>query len=222
MREATSVENSRPSYKTQAVSARMFSRFSGEDIADEYLLGVIEVARWATSRWDLQTCRWIIVRSESAKHYLEAAVHLPVPLGSAPVIMICLADTLAWKSAAQRLQEMIADRRVTEEESREALKRLGEYYTSSPEGARRGALASAFAAVQQILEGAAQCSLSAYWVTEFNEAKLKAHFHIPEHFLVAALIPIGYREETPNAPVAELPPIRIYKEKFGEPFHQTS
>jgi nitroreductase len=65
--------------------------------------------------------------------------------------------------------------------------------------------------------GAAESSLLAYWVTGFDEARIKTHFHIPDHFLVAALLPIGYREEAQPAGSSKLP-LRafIYKEKFGE------
>ncbi len=195
----------------------MFPRFSQQDIADECLGGLIETARLAPSEWNLQTWRWIVVRGDAARKYLEAATYIKVPLSSAPVILICLADTLAWKSAPQYLQEMITSRNITEEEGREALRRLREYYSSSPEIAKRTALANAFVAVHQILLGAAESSLSAYWVTEFDEAKIKNHFHIPDHFLVAALLPIGYREETQTPAVSKLPlDAFIYREKFGE------
>jgi len=71
--------------------------------------------------------------------------------------------------------------------------------------------------VHQILLGAAECRLSAYWVTEFDEVKIKTHFHIPDPFLVAALLPLGYGEEA-LAPAASNLPLRtlIYNEKFGE------
>jgi hypothetical protein len=42
-------------------------------------------------------------------------------------------------------------------------------------------------------------------VTEFDEAKIKTHFHIPDHFLVAALLPIGYGEETLAPAVSKAP-----------------
>src|SRR5208337_3594092 len=98
-----------------------------------------------------------------------------------------------------------------------ALRQLREYYSASPEIAKRTALANAFVALHQILLGAAECGLSAYWVTEFDEATIKTHFHIPDHFLVAALLPMGHRQETQAPAVSKLPSCTfIYKEKFGE------
>jgi nitroreductase len=217
MRENATTENARSHKKAPLGVGPMFPRFGQQDIADDCLGHLIETSRLAPSEWNLQTWRWIVVRGDAAKKYLEAATYIKVPLSSAPVILICLADTLAWKSAPQYLQEMIASRKITEEEGREALRRLREYYSSSPDIAKRTALANAFVAVHQILLGAAESSLSAYWVTEFDEAKIKTHFHIPDHFLVAALLPIGYREEAQPPAVSKLPLCTfIYREKFGE------
>ena len=217
MRENTGADGHRSHKRAPLGVGPMFPRFSGQDIADECLGRVMELAHPAPSEWNLQTWRWIVVRNDAARKYLEAATSVQVPLSSAPVILICLADTLAWKSAPQYLQEMIASRKITEEEGHEALRRLREYYSSSPDVAKRTALANAFVAVHQILLGAAECRLSAYWVTEFDEARIKTHFHIPDNFLVAALIPIGYREDTPATTVAKVP-LRtfIYREKFGQ------
>lgn len=223
MHEYAGADNVRAQKKAQLDVGPIFPRFSEQDIGNDCLGRLIEVARLAPSEWNLQTWRWIVVRSEAAKKHLEAATYIKAPLSSAPVILICLADTLAWKSAPQHLQEMIASRKITEEEGREALRRLREYYSSSPDIAKRTALANAFVAVHQILLGAAESSLSAYWVTEFDETKIKTHFHVPDHFLVAALLPIGYHEQTQAPAAGKFPsPTLIYKEKFGETLGPTS
>ncbi len=223
MRENASADNSRSHKKAPLGVGPMFPRFSERGITDDCLGRLIEVARLAPSEWNLQTWRWIVVRGDAAKKYLEAATYIKVPLTSAPVILICLADTLAWKSAPQYLQELIASQKITEEEGHEALRRVREYYSSSPQVAKRTALANAYVAVHQILLGAAECNLSACWVTEYDEAKIKTHFHVPDHFLVAALLPIGYCEEAQPVGVSKLPMREyIYKEKFGETLSPTS
>jgi nitroreductase len=217
MSEITSTDNARAHKKSPLGVGPLFPRFSERDIADDCLQHVMDVARHAPSEWSLQTWRWIVVRGNAAKKYLEAATYIKSPLSSAPVILICLADTMAWKSAPQYLQEMIACRKITEEDGREALRRLREYYSSSPDVAKRTAMANALVAVHHILLGAAEGGLSAHWVTEFDEAKIKTHFHIPDNFLVAAMIPMGYRQEAQPVPASKLlQTTYIYKEKFGE------
>ena len=84
----------------------------------------INVACQAGTEGNLQPTRWIVVRSEAAKRHLEAAISIEVPLTSAPVILICLADALAWKLAPQRLQEMVATGKITEEKGREVLRQV--------------------------------------------------------------------------------------------------
>jgi nitroreductase len=200
-----------------------FAHFAPRDISDSCLGHVLEIARLSPSEWNFQTWRWIVVRSEGGKQQLEAATLIKVPVGSAPVVLICMTDTLAWKTAPERLRDMVANHKMTEEEANELLRRIGESYSLSPEIARRAALASSFVALHQVLLAASDCGLSANWVTEFNEQKIKMDFHIPDSFLVAALLPLGYREETQTSPVpvSKAPLLSlVYKEKFGEKFEK--
>lgn len=197
-----------------------FTKFTSEDVSEQCLEHVLELGRLAPSEWNFQPWRWVIVRSGAGKRHLQASTYLNVPWTSAPVVFICLADTLAWKTAPQRLQEMVANKRMTEEEARDILGKIREHYSASPEIAKRAALANAFVAMHQILEAAADCDLSAYWVTEFDEQKIKTYFHIPDQFLVAALLAMGHREKT-LSPVPKLPiQSLVYGEKFGEAFKE--
>ncbi|MGD1103763.1 MAG: nitroreductase family protein [Terriglobia bacterium] len=94
MRENASADNPCSHKKAPLGVGPMFPSFSEQGVADDCLGRVIEVARLAPSEWNLQTWRWIVVRGDAAKKYLEAASYIKVPLSSAPVILICLADTL--------------------------------------------------------------------------------------------------------------------------------
>jgi nitroreductase len=195
----------------------IFPRFIEKEVADDCLNHLVDVPSPAASEWNLQTWRWIVVRDAAARKYLEAATYIKAPLSSAPVILICLADTLAWKAAPQFVKKMIDERKISEQEGREALQRVRAYYSSSPEVTKRTVLAKAFVAVHQVLLGAAEGHLSAYCVTEFDEARIKNQFHIPDNFLVAALLPVGYSAQAPPPIVSRFPlGTFIYKEKFGE------
>lgn len=210
-------DNSRGSVKTHFNVGPVFPRFVSRNVDDGSLARVIDDARLVPAEMNVQAWRWIVVRNDAAKKYLESATSIRVPLSSAPVILICLADTLAWKSAPQYLKEMINNKKITAEEGFEALRRLRDYYSSSPEIARRTALANAFVAVHQVLLGAAATKLSSYLVTEFDEAKIKNHFHIPDSFLVAALVPLGYDDDVQVASPSAVPHRSyVYLEKFGE------
>jgi nitroreductase len=195
-----------------------FGRFSGQPIPADCLDRILEIARLSPTEWYFQPWRWIVVRSEAGKRQIETSTQVEAPLVSAPVVLICLADTGAWKTAPQQLQEMVASRKISLEKSQEILRKIREYYATSPEMAQRAALAHAFVALHQILMAAAECGLSAYWVSVFDEQKIKTHFHIPDQFLVAALLAIGYGEKPlPLAPKLPLHSL-VYQEKFGEAY----
>jgi len=195
-----------------------FGRFSAQPIPAECLNQILEIARLSPTEWYFQPWRWIVVRSEAGKHQIETSTQIEVPLVSAPVVLICLADTSAWKTAPQQLQEMVIKKKISGERAQEILRKIREHYATSPELAQRAALAHAFVALHQILMAAAECNLSAYWVSVFDEQKIKTHFHIPDQFLVAALLAIGYGEKP--LPLAPELPLRslVYQEKFGEPY----
>lgn len=195
-----------------------FARFSPQGVPPECLSHMLDLARLSPTESYFQPWRWIVVQNDAGKRALEGAAYPNVPLTSAPVVLICLADPAAWKSAPQRLQELVAARKISEEDAREILRKIRDYYAASPQIAQRAALAHAFVALHQILLAAADCQLSAYWVSAFDEARIKTYFNIPDHFLVAALLAIGYGEEplpaVPKLPLASL----VYREKFGETY----
>ena len=199
-----------------------FARFDGRPVPEECLRHVLELARHSPTEWYFQPSRWLVVHSQAGKQIVESATGVGAPLVTAPVVLLCLADAGAWKTAPQQIQEMVARKKLSAQSAQEILRKIREQYASSPELAQRAALAHAFVALHQILIAAADCDLSAYWVSAFDEQKIKAHFHIPDPFLVAALIGIGYAEKPLPAP-PELPlQTLVYQEKFGEAYESKS
>jgi nitroreductase len=195
-----------------------FTPFSPTPVTEDCLDKIFEIARMSPSGWDFHPWRWIVVKNETGKRELESSTYIKVPLSSAPVVLVCLADTLAWKTAPQHLQEMVRDQKLSEEDAREVLGRIRQHYSASPELAKRAALANAFAALHEVLLAAVHCKLCGNWITEFNEERIKTFFNIPDQFIVAALVALGYREEP--APAVRGPSLRsfIYRDKFGQAF----
>ncbi len=193
-----------------------FARFDGRPVPEECVRHVLGLTKPSPAEWYFQPSRWILLCSQVGKQAVESATYVGAPLDSAPMVLICLANTAAWKTAPQQVQDMVAKKRLSAESGQEILRRIREQYASSPELVQRAALAHAFVALHQVLVAAGDCKLSAYWVSGFDEQKIKAHFHIPDRFLVAALLAIGYAEK-PLPPPSELPcPSLIYQEKFGQ------
>jgi nitroreductase len=192
-----------------------FTPFSDRQIPEDCLKRVFESARLAPSEWNFQPWRWIVVSGATGKALLQESTYIQAPLATAPVLVVCISDTLAWKSAPQHLREMVVRQKISEEDAREVLRKIREYYSLSPVMAQRAALASAFMALHQIVRAAADCELAADWVSEVDEERIKKHFNVPDNFLVSAVVALGYRENSqasiPKLPLRSL----VYQDKFG-------
>jgi nitroreductase len=195
-----------------------YPRIDSKNVPSQCVKHLFELARLSPTEWYFQPWRWIVVQSEAGKRLIASSEYLDAPLASAPIVLICLADTAAWKTAPQRLLDLVAEKKISEDDARGILRRIREYYSASPLRVQRAALAHAFVALHQILLAAAECHLSAYWVSAFDEQKIKTHFHVPDRYLVAALLAIGDGEAS-LPPAHELPlESLVYSEKFGESY----
>ena len=189
-----------------------------DGVSDTTVQHLFQVAELSPTEWSFEPWRWIVVRSEAGKKLIQSTTVLDVQLALAPVVLICLADTAAWKKAPQRLLDLVAEKKMSEDALQDILGRIREYYAASPQRAHRAALAHAYVALHKIVQAAAECHLSAHWVNAFDEQKIKRHFHVPDRYLVAALLGIGEGDAS-SAPGHEFPlESLVYSEKFGEPY----
>jgi nitroreductase len=206
----------RPLMESYAELQRSLAEVSADARPETFLARALELIRLAPSDSYFQPWRWIVVRSEHGKQQLEAATYSETSLFLSPIVLVCLADTAAWKTTPQQLQEMVAAKVISAEDARNLLNQIRRYYSASPQLAERAALANAFLAVHQILVAATCCDVPTQWVTVFDEKKIQTCLHIPDHFLVAALLAIGDAGKA-SSPALRLPaqPF-VYQEKFGQ------
>ena len=208
----------RPSRESSPPAPQVDSGLNIMGVPDASVERLFQVAQLSPTEWYFEPWRWIVVRSEAGRKLIASTTVLDAPLASAPVVLICLADTAAWKKAPQRLLDLVAENKMSEDALRDTLHRIREYYAASPQRAHRAALAHAYVALHKIVQAAAECHLSAHWVNAFDEQKIKTHFHVPDRYLVAALLGIGEGEaSSPQAHMVPLQPL-VYSEKFGESF----
>lgn len=205
-----------PLIESFAEMQRRLAQVPSDTLPETFLALALELTELAPSESYFQSWRWIVVRCEHGKQQLEAATYAEVPLSRSPIVLICLADTAAWKTTPHQLQELVAAKVLSAEDARNVLSRTRKYYSASPQSAQRAALSNAFLAVHRILAAAACCQVPARWVSVFDEKKIQTHFHIPDQFLVAALLAIGHEDKDVPAVVGPPAPSFVYQEKFGE------
>ncbi|HUU13679.1 MAG TPA: nitroreductase family protein [Terriglobia bacterium] len=208
----------RPSRESRPPAPQVDPGLSTRGVPDASVERLFQVAELSPTEWYFEPWRWIVVRSEAGKKLIASTTVLGTALATAPVVLICLADTAAWKKAPQRLLDLVAEKKMSEDALRDTLHRIREYYAASPQRAQRAALAHAYVTLHKIVQAATECHLSAYWVNAFDEQKIKTHFHVPDRYLVAALLGIGEGGAT-SLPAPKLPlESLVYSEKFGESF----
>lgn len=163
---------------------------------EDFLGRALELARHTPSEPYFQPWRWVVVRSAGGKQQLEAATYSEVPLSRSPIVLICLADSAAWKSTPKQLQEMVAANVLSAADAQHVLRRIWKHYSASPQWAERAALANAFLAVHQILAAAACCHVPVRWVSVFDEKKSKPISTFPTSSLWPPSWPSATRRQT--------------------------
>jgi nitroreductase len=207
----------RPPRPSNAPASQAYASSKPGGVSDASVERLFQVAHLSPTEWYFEPWRWIVVRNEAGRKLIASTTVLDSPLAAAPVVLICLADTAAWKKAPQRLLDLVAEKKMSEDALQDILRGIREYYAASPQRAHRAALAHAYVALHKIVQAAAECHLSAHWVNAFDEQKIKTHFHVPDRYLVAALLGIGEGEASSSAHKLALESL-VYSEKFGEPY----
>ena len=180
---------------------RSVRRFSSRPVPGELLGQVLEAARWAPSAGNRQAFRLLVVSSRPEIEAMGRAVHA----ASERILAAGRGDQ------AQRLAAYLDNfRRFTGAPLvivplyRVGVDLLG------PEAAGDGAVArnlvdslsSVSAAVMNLLLAAHTAGLGACWMTGplVAAAQLRRILQVPRGWEVAAVVPLGFADETPDAP----------------------
>jgi nitroreductase len=111
----------RPLIESFAELQRSLAQTAPDTLPETFLAGALELTRLAPSESYFQPWRWIVVRSEHGKQELEAATYSETPLSRSPIVLVCLADTAAWKTTPKQLQELVAAKALSPEDACQCL-----------------------------------------------------------------------------------------------------
>ncbi|HEX2036674.1 MAG TPA: nitroreductase family protein [Chloroflexota bacterium] len=182
-------------------TARSIRRFKPDAVPDEVIQRVLEAAIQAPNGTNAQTWRFVVVRDPQRRRELGE-------LYRQGFREVYPSDRLASESDPHRRRVIRAADHLAEHMGDEApvlvlacIER-GERST----GARHGAGASIYPAVQNLLLAARALGLGACLTTLHlrREAQVKALLGIPDHVDTYALIPLGY-PATPHGPLRRRP-----------------
>lgn len=179
---------------------RSIRKYKPDPIPDEYIIELLNSARFAPSGSNAQPWRFKIVKEPDIKRKLAHAAYDQAFIATAPVVIVCCADIQGYLdgtvSGAQDLGQIgaVEDRIVTILQHRvESLKTI-ERNEIGPRIAANVAIA-----IEHIVLRALDFGLGGCWIRLIDELKVKKIFGWDDNIHVVALLPIGYPAESPVA-----------------------
>ncbi len=179
-------------------SRRSIRKFKTDAVSDDMIKEIIEASRIAPSGSNLQPTRFIVVKSAEGREKLKACTPLPF-VQSAPVTIIALADTTAFNTREARMSELreagaFIDTPLDGPAFAEALKSRT---VMSDADAAAYLKFNVAIAVDHLILRATDLGLGTCWIGMFDQKKVKETFDVDQKYLVAALIPVGYPDQSP-------------------------
>jgi nitroreductase len=195
---------------------RATNQFLSDEVPEEYLRAILQLAAQAPSGYNLQPWRFIVVREEANRQRLMKAAYNQAKIGQAPVVVIAIGMKEEWKQRADEVFREGAQRGAGRLENVEKYKQgaLNFLSTLPMEMWVNRHTMIAFTTLMLVAEA---YGFDTAPMEGFDAAAVKREFGIPDEAEVCALLAIG-RAKEPDRPYGgrfELPRI-VYRERYGE------
>ena len=179
-------------------SRRSIRKFKADVIPDDMIKEILDAARIAPSGSNLQPTRFIVVKSEEGREKLKSCTPLPF-VHNAPLTIIALADSSAFNTRDARMSELreagaFIDTPLDGPAFAEALKNRT---VLSEADAAAYLKFNAAISIDHLILRAADLGLGTCWIGMFDQKKVKEVFDVDPKYIVAALIPVGYPDQSP-------------------------
>ncbi|HUE69480.1 MAG TPA: nitroreductase family protein [Pirellulaceae bacterium] len=195
---------------------RATNHFLPDEVPEEYLRAILQLAAQAPSGYNLQPWRFIIVRDAANRQRLMKAAYNQAKVGEAPVVVIAIGMKEEWKQRADEVFRAGAERGAGSLENVEKYKQgaLG-FLSNLPMDVWVNR--HTMIAFTTLMLAAEAYGFDTAPMEGFDAAAVKREFGIPDEAEVCALLAIG-RAKPPDKPYGgrfELPRI-VYSERYGE------
>jgi nitroreductase len=198
---------------------RATNRFSPDEVPEEYLRAILELAAQAPSGYNLQPWRFVVVRGEENRKRLQAAAFNQPKVGEAPVVIIFVGLKEEWRRTADEVLREGAERGAgdpaTVEQYKKGAFQFLDNMQSMPVWVNRHTM---------IAFTAAMLAAEAYGfdtapMEGFDAGAVKREFDLPEEAEVVGLLAIGRGRQPDKAYPGRLPLSRVaFAERYGEPW----
>ncbi len=185
---------------------RSIRAFKDTPVAPELITRCLEAARLAPSSTNSQPWKFLVVRSRERREKLMEAAYGQKLIGQAPVVILLLGDTQAYRKRFRTGKELLD---VGAIDSDTAAKVAAAYAGRKEEGNGEPAIrANCMIAGQNLILAATDLGLGSCWVMLFKKESIETLFNLPKHLFPIALIPLGFADQQPpprpRYPLSEL------------------
>lgn len=155
---------------------RSIRKYQNREVEKDKVIQILESARLAPSGSNTQPWTFIIVESEKTKEKLSIADHNQTWMMSAPLFIVCVADSRCRTSVDTQI-------RLDENSAEPELKLI----------IRDTAIATEHILLEAEHQGLATC-----WTAWFEQKDVRPILNIPEDKYVCGIITLGYGDEMPK------------------------
>lgn len=175
---------------------RSIRRFKPDPVPDEFITELLEAARLAPSVSNLQSSRYVVIKSAEVKKQLGTCT-LPF-VTTAPAILVCCTDSEVWSTGPGRWAELreagAFDENPLDVEKIIEFKKRGPFDAVV---AKNHLWLNAAIALEHITLRAVELGLGSCWITIVDRIKAKEILKLEDRYDVVALLPIGYPDQNP-------------------------
>jgi len=212
----TMMSKTRADLPAAATTGCGVARFEHRPVPPDLLEHILEAGCQTQSAWNLRPWQFIVVRSEVKRGQVLSHCVESGPAGTAPVLIVGIANPRAWKQAPERLAELTRHGRLAAGSHAAHLGRIHRQW-SVGDAARVLAIAQTHGALQQICASAASHALCAYWVNEFDAAALARALYVPDSLVIVGVLALGFCDQPATLPSFSLSRT-IFSEAYGLPW----
>lgn len=203
----------------QAIALRHSVReFKPDPVPNEILLTLLDAAHQAASSWNLQPWEFVVVTSQEAKEALAGAVtanNIDV-VRSGGATFVCLGSMRQQDALADRLEKAWLGSDATPERV-ERVQRNLQRLRHDEQWRREHVLNNTYIGIAQLVLAAQKFGLGTLWMGGYDGQKVKTALGIPDDYLVASLVTVGWPVAEPQVQPRKRRPLEeIYSfNQFG-------
>jgi nitroreductase len=166
------------------------------DVPEEQLQGLLETAARAPSGFNLQPWKVALLRDGGQKAKLRALAWNQPKVTEAPVVLMFLADTEAWKDDApgfhRQFDYMVSIGRFAADQQDSFAQTARGIYGQTPAQALAFAVKNTAFFAMTFMYAAAAAGLVTHPMDGFDHDGVRAAFAIPERYWIPLLLAVGH------------------------------